>query len=38
MMKPMKRANMDAGFGLNMGRKRQIVNFKLGSKEIKQRT
>lgn len=38
MMKPMKRANMDTEFGLNMGKERQIMNFKLGNKEIKQRT
>lgn len=33
-MKPMKRANMDAGFGLKKGGKRQSMSFKLGSKEI----
>lgn len=38
MMRPMKRGNMDVEFGLNMGRKRHIINFKLRSKEIKQRT
>lgn len=38
MMRPMKRDNMDVEFGLNMGRKRHIMNFKLRSKEIKQRT
>ena len=34
----MKRENMDVEFGLNMGRKRHIMNFKVRSKEIKQRT
>lgn len=38
MMRPMKRDNMDVEFGLNMRRKRHIMNFKLRSKEIKQRT
>jgi len=35
MMRPVKR---DVEFGLNMGRKRHIMNFKLRSTEIKQKT
>lgn len=37
MLKQMRRSNMDE-FGLNVGRKRQVMSFKIESGEINLRT